>query len=86
MTATSAANILVKMLNSEKNRNAESVIKELGDVEPEFFAVFEIEELLNSECSYAILSIYKAYIERRSAVMQAESTVKILIADDAEKQ
>jgi hypothetical protein len=74
------------MLNSEKNRNAESVIKELGDVEPEFFAVFEIEELLNSECSYAILSIYKAYIERRSAVMQAESTVKILIADDAEKQ
>ena len=86
MTATSAANILVKMLNSEKNRNAESVIKELGDVEPEFFAVFEIEELLNSECSYAILSIYKAYIERRSAVMHPESTVKILIADDADKQ
>lgn len=82
MTATTAANILVKMLNSEKNRNADTVLKELGEVEPEFFAVFEIEELLNSECRSAILTIYKAYIERRIAVMPAESTLKILIEDD----
>lgn len=58
LTAISAANILNKMLNAEKNRNAEAVRKELSECEPEVFGEFQIEELLDSECSGAVLSIY----------------------------
>ena len=36
LTATSAAKILCKMLDFQKNRHADNVLKELCEVEPEF--------------------------------------------------
>jgi len=72
LTATSAAKILCKMLDYQKNRHADSVLKELCEVEPDFLAIFDMEELLDYECSAAILTIYKAYIERRSTFMASE--------------
>ena len=54
-----------KMLNYEKNRNADSVVKTLCDVDPSVIQSFKIEELLDSECSHAILTIYKTYIDKK---------------------
>ena len=53
------------MLDFEKNRNADSVVTTLCEVEPEVFAIFRIDELLDSECSSAILTIFKTYVEKK---------------------
>ena len=64
LTATAAAKILCKMLDFQKNRHADSVVRELCEVDTEFIAFFELEDLLENECKSAILLIYKTYIEK----------------------
>lgn len=60
--------------------HAEIVIKELSSVEPVFLAVFGIDELLDVEaCSNSILEVFKAYIEKKVATINAEVLVALLI-------
>lgn len=70
------------MLNFEKNRNADSVVKELCDPEAEFISKFNIEELLDSECSHAILSIYKTYIEKKTTTTAQDQLICQLILNE----
>lgn len=58
--------MLNKMIDYQKNSHAEIVLKELGSVEPAFLAIFGLEDLLDVEaCCSSILSIIRAYLERR---------------------
>lgn len=67
--------MLCKMLNYQKNAHAEIVLKELGSVEPAFLAIFGLEELLDVEaCCSSILSILRAYIDRRVVEVNADLT------------
>ena len=49
LTAISAASMLCKMLDYQKNSHAEIVLKELGNQEPAFLAIFGLEDLLDAE-------------------------------------
>jgi hypothetical protein len=76
LSATSAAKILCKMLDYQKNRHADVVTKVLCENEPEFIVLFNIETLLDYECSSAIMMIYKIYIENRLISDVAEDTIQ----------
>jgi hypothetical protein len=87
LTAISAAMMLCKMLDYQKNTHAEVINKELGSVEPAFLAIFGLDELLDVEaCCSAILSILKAYLDRKVIQMNAEVTVSILIKNPMKKK
>jgi hypothetical protein len=61
--------------------------KELGSVEPAFLAIFCLDELLDVEsCCSSILSILKAYLDRKVIQMNAEVTVSILIKNPMKKK
>jgi len=68
LPAVTAAQLLSKMLDFQKNSHAESLAKELARVDPDFLGSFGLESLLQSEgCRKAVLHILKVYIERRES-------------------
>lgn len=75
LVAAKAASLICKMLNYQKNRHAEAVIKELTKVSPSFLAEFRIDQALEVDsCHNQILQILKIYIpaQEDSADLVAE--------------
>jgi hypothetical protein len=81
LTATAAAKTICKMIDFQKNRHAESVLSVLCAAEPELINSFRVEELIDSECHQSIMTIYKAYIERRAIDTSNEHVIGQLITD-----
>lgn len=82
LTATAAAKTICKMIDFQKNRHAEAVLSVLCAAEAELINSFRVEELIDSECHQSIMTIYKAYIERRAVDASSnEYVIGQLISD-----
>lgn len=86
LTATAAANILCKMIDFQKNRHADLVLSILCEQNPEFLRHFDVEALLDYECMSSVLTIYKAYIDRRCECLHADFCAALVNSEKKQQQ
>lgn len=83
LVAISAAQILQKLIDYQKNIHAESVVRELVSIEPNFLALFGIESLLKIDgARKSALQIIKAYVERRDHIARIENVIEELFESE----
>jgi hypothetical protein len=71
------------MIDYQKNIHAESVVRELVSIEPNFLAIFGIESLLKIDgARKATLSIIKSYVERRDHIARIENVIEELFESE----
>ena len=88
LCASSAAKLLAKLLDFQKNPQAEGITRELGRVSSDFFSKFGIEELLKWDSSKkSILNIYKAYTSTREGFVSIEQILdELIVAVEARRE
>lgn len=66
LTASMAVQLIAKLIDYTKNNYAETYNKELGRVNPESLARYELEEMLKHDSTrQSALNIIKAYTTKR---------------------
>ena len=80
LSASTAIQLIAKMMDFTKNVHAEMVIKEFSRANPHFLARFGVEELLDYDSTKQhMLSVLKVYIERRKLNQKFETIIEDLI-------
>ena len=73
-------------MDYQKNVFAELVVKEVSRANPTYLAKFKIEKMMQFDATrHCMLSILKAYVDRRVLTQKAEDVIDDLMAGEKEK-
>jgi hypothetical protein len=86
LCASTATQLVSKMLDYQKNMHAETIAKEMTRANPEYLARFNIEELLQFDSTkHSILHILKVYVERKEQTYSSDDLIVELLTKEEEQ-